>query len=374
MKKKRFLQYAAFTGLTLSLSPINLKPLLSYGRQVLAQTVEETTANQVCDRDNAAVVTIKNGKGHGSGFVVSPDGLIITNAHVVADGPRVVPVFFENGKQFPADAMGFAKGGVDLAALKIQNQRNLPTLALAKPDYAKKGYRVFAIGTPLDPIFNNTCTQGYISRIYKDGMIQHNADTNPGNSGGPLLNTQGQVIGVNTLAARTKVVIPKHPDLKAYIPGGNGINLALPIAKVNSFLTDLGNNNISASSTVPAKKEASISNISLNGQIVNGSLVEGDFIIEKKGNFVDLYSFQGEAAQQVTIEMNSQKINPFLTLYQLTPVGKRQIIATNDDRGLGDFNAEIITILPRNGVYIISAEAVERGETGNYSLRVSANP
>ena len=129
MKKKRFLQYAAFTGLTLSLSPINLKPLLSYGRQVLAQTVEETTANQVCDRDNAAVVTIKNGKGHGSGFVVSPDGLIITNAHVVADGPRVVPVFFENGKQFPADAMGFAKGGVDLAALKILNKRNLPTLA-----------------------------------------------------------------------------------------------------------------------------------------------------------------------------------------------------------------------------------------------------
>lgn len=375
MKKKRLLQYAALTAFTLcSLSVTGLGSLWSDGKQVWAQTSEEIQASQVCNRGNAAVVTIKNGKGHGSGFVVRRDGLIITNAHVVDGGPRVVTVVFENGKQFPADVIGFARGGVDLAALKIHNQKNLPTLALAKTNYAKRGYRVFAIGTPLNPIFNNTCTQGNISRIHKDGMIQHNADTNKGNSGGPLLNSQGEVIGVSTLVAATPVFDPTGKTRIGSIAGGNGINLALPITKVNSFIADVDNNRSSKVSTLPKKETPSISSISLNGQIINGSLTTSDRIYKTNGRFIDLYRFQGQVGQQIIIEMKSQKINPVLTLYQLTPEGKLKEIAANDDRGAGDFNAEIITTLPNNGFYLITAQAFERGETGNYRLRVTANP
>lgn len=382
MKKKRLLKYLTLTAFTISsLSVTTLNSLrsdtwqISQSQKVWAQTSEEIQAKQVCDR-GSAVVTIKNGKGHGSGFVVSSDGLIITNAHVVADGPEVVTVVFEDGKQLAADVIGFANGGVDLAALQIYNQKNLPALALAKLDYAKRGYNVFAIGTPLDPErYPNTCTQGYISRIHKDGMIQHNADTNQGNSGEPLLNSQGQVIGVNTLVATTPVLGIEGNKTTYSIPGGNGINLTLPIEKVNSLITDIRNNRTSKESTVTKREKPSITNISLDGRIINGSLVESDLILEGKGNFVDLYSFQGQAGQQVTIDMKSQKINPVLTLYQLSPEGEPlQEIAKNDDKGPGNFNSEIIITLPNDGLYNIAAQAFERGETGDYSLRAIAKP
>ena len=113
-------------------------------------------ANQVCTKGGAAVVTVKDGNGHGSGFLVSQDGLIITNAHVVDGSPSVVTVVFKNGKQVPADLIGFARGGADLAALKIQNRKNLPYLNLARPGTAKVGYPVFAIGSPLDADTSST--------------------------------------------------------------------------------------------------------------------------------------------------------------------------------------------------------------------------
>ena len=72
---------------------------------------QEQTASRVYQKASPAVVTVKNGSGHGSGFLVSPDGIIITNAHVVADGPRVVTVKFSNGQQASADVIGFAKNG-----------------------------------------------------------------------------------------------------------------------------------------------------------------------------------------------------------------------------------------------------------------------
>jgi serine protease Do len=117
--------------------------------RVLAQTAEEREANRVCEKASLAVVTIKNGNGHGSGFLVSQDGLIITNAHVVDGSPSVVTVVFKDGKQVPADVIGFAMGGADLAALKIQNRKNLPVLSLARSGSAKVGYRAFAIGTAM---------------------------------------------------------------------------------------------------------------------------------------------------------------------------------------------------------------------------------
>ncbi|MBD2777450.1 S1C family serine protease [Iningainema tapete] len=346
-----------------------------HSNRVLAQMAAEKEANRVCQKASPAVVTIKDGNGHGSGFLVNQDGLIITNAHVVDGSPSVVTVVFQDGKQVPADVIGFAMGGVDLAALKIQNRKNLPALSLAPSGSAKVGYRTFAIGSPLDADNRDTCTQGNISRIRQDGTIQHTASTNQGNSGGPLLNAQGEVIGVNTAVATARVFDFKG-DVVGVTPSGTGINFAIPVARVQSFLSDVRQKRVSADSTLAKQTEPSILTISLNGQVVNGSLGEGDRTLEN-GSFTDLYQFQGRAGQQVVIEMTSQKINSFLTLYQIieSDVGQQvKAIAQNDDRGAGDFNAQIITTLPKDGIYLIVASSSERGESGNYSLKATAKP
>ncbi|MCC5611969.1 S1C family serine protease [Nostoc sp. CHAB 5834] len=343
--------------------------------RVLAQTSEEKEANVVCQKGSNAVVTVKDGNGHGSGFLVSQDGLIITNAHVVDGSPSVVTVVFNDGKQVSADVIGFAMGGIDLAALKIQNRKNLPTLSLGSAGSAKVGYRVFAIGTPLDPDNRDTCTQGNISRIRKNGEIQHTANTNQGNSGGPLLNAQGEVIGVNSLVAKSPV-FDGAGNIVAYTLSGTGINFALPVEKVKSFLADVRNKRVSDESTLPRKKEPTVATISLNGQVINGSLAKGDRIAEN-GAFINLYQFQGRAGQQLVIDMTSQKINSVLILYQVSesPEGQKiKEIAENDDRGSGDFNAQIGATLPEDGVYLIFATSHERGETGDYSLKVTAKP
>ena len=211
---------------------------------------DEQEANRVCTQGSKAVITVKDGNKHGSGFVVSQDGLIITNAHVVAGSPSVVTVVFQNGKQVPADVIGFARGGVDLAALKIQNRNNLPHLSLADSGTVKVGYRVFAIGTPLKVENRGICTQGNMSRIRLDGTIQHTATIYPGNSGGPLLNTQGEVIGVNT--SGTFVSFFDSADNKVVVTASRtGISLSQPVEKVKSFLADIRQQKISSISTLP---------------------------------------------------------------------------------------------------------------------------
>jgi serine protease Do len=159
-------------------------------------------------------------------------------------------------------------------------------------------------------------------------------------------------------------------------PSGTGINLAIPATSLQSFLTGVRQNRVSFNSTVPKQREPQINAIALNGQVINGSLTEGDRTLEN-GSFTNLYRFPGRAGQQLVIEMTSQKINPLLSLYQVIESSEGtqfKEIAKNDDRGAGDFNAQIMTTLPENGIYLIVATSAERGEIGNYSLRATAKP
>jgi serine protease Do len=137
--------------------------------------------------------------GLGSGFIVSPDGLILTNAHVVADA-REVTVKLTDRREFKAKVLG-SDARTDVAVLKIE-AKDLPTVQLGDSRALRAGDWVLAIGSPFG--FENTVTAGVVSatgRTLPDDsgvpFIQTDVAVNPGNSGGPLFNARGEVVGIN---------------------------------------------------------------------------------------------------------------------------------------------------------------------------------
>ena len=168
-----------------------------------------------------------------------PIGYVVTNAHVVKGQPAVVTLIMADGKtEIPADLVGFGQNGLDLALLKINRRgQKFPAVALSKKA-SRVGDNTYAIGTPLDEAFKNTLTTGIVSAIRDDGKyIQHNAAINQGNSGGPLLNDRGEVIGVNTLGV----------SLGA---GNVGINYAIGVNLVRQFTIEARQGKSSAVATV----------------------------------------------------------------------------------------------------------------------------
>lgn len=325
---------------------------------ILAENSEEQTRIRVYEQASRAVVAIVTGTGHGSGFIVSPDGLVLTNAHVVQDAPSTVTVVLADGKQVLADVVGFAPKGLDLAALKIRNQKNMPTLRLAAPGSVRVGQSVYAIGTPLSVEFQNTFTNGVVSRLdTKSGLIQHNAAINPGNSGGPLLNSNGEVIGVNS-------AIINDTQIKRFI----GISLAIPTDLVKPFLVAVEQGNPSLVTQRQQPSNVQVQDLALNGQVVQATLKKGDRVLPNNSYF-HLYTFEGKAGQQVTIEMKSSQIDSHL--YLLLP-GRGKLVAENDDISPTDFNSRLTVTLPENGIYYVLANTFEAGESGSYSLRAVA--
>lgn len=152
---------------------------------------------------------MKRQVGGGTGFIITADGLILTNKHVVSDTTATYSVVMSNGKTY--DAIVLARDAfADVAFIKI-NATGLPIIRLGNSDAAKIGSTVIAIGNTLSE-YQNTVTKGVISGINRrveagggaagseviEGAIQTDAAINPGNSGGPLINLAGEVVGINT--------------------------------------------------------------------------------------------------------------------------------------------------------------------------------
>lgn len=143
-------------------------------------------------------------QGYGSGVIVSQDGYVLTNNHVVADADRVI-VKTQDKVEYPAKVVG-TDPKTDVAVLKIEAS-NLPVARLANSDEARVGDWVLAVGGPFG--LENTVTAGIISATGRDAVgitdyenfLQTDAAVNPGNSGGPLVNLRGEVVGINTAIA-----------------------------------------------------------------------------------------------------------------------------------------------------------------------------
>lgn len=143
------------------------------------------------------VVSIGTDKAAGSGFIVSGKGYMVTNAHVLA-GANQIQIQTSDGKVYPAKLMG-SDSFYDVALLKVDGTFN--ALPLANSDQLQVGKKVIAIGNPYGLSF--TVTEGIISALHRTGpngkteYIQTDVSLNPGNSGGPLIDTQGKVVGIN---------------------------------------------------------------------------------------------------------------------------------------------------------------------------------
>ncbi|MGB3404601.1 MAG: trypsin-like peptidase domain-containing protein [Microcoleaceae cyanobacterium] len=323
----------------------------------LAQDRTEETNVEVYEKASPAVVSIDTEKTNGSGTIITPDGLVLTNAHVVA-GETTVDVILADGETLVADVIAFGEAGLDLAVLQIRDASNLPTVPIAASASVKVGQRAFAIGNPFGQ-FQGTLTVGIVSRIDQDrNLIQTDAAINPGNSGGPLLNSQGELIGVNT------AIFTRGRG------GGNiGIGFAILVDQIPPFLQAVREGR--ALTEAPTAQPALFSQqdaepIELDGPEILGNLDNKDNILPVDNSFYDIYAFEGTAGQQVTIEMTSDEIDSYLIL--LDADGSE--LAQDDDSG-GEKNAKISITLPTDGTYTFLANSYEAGQSGTYQLKLA---
>lgn len=209
--------------------------------------VEEQRVISVYQRTSPAVVNITTqilrqsffyglipGEGSGSGFVYDHDGHVITNYHVVADANEIV-VSFGEGTELPAEVMGVDPLN-DLAVLQVDDlPEGIEPIPLGDSDTLQVGQRAIAIGNPFGQ-FERTLTVGVVSAVNRTvktdddqvlrGVIQTDAAINRGNSGGPLLNSSGRLIGVNSAL---------------FSPSGTsaGVGLAIPVNKLKQIVPEL---------------------------------------------------------------------------------------------------------------------------------------
>jgi serine protease Do len=244
----------------------------------------------------------------GSGFIISNDGYILTNNHVVG-GADEIKVKLSDGREFKATVKGTDEK-LDLAVLKIEVKGALPVAELGDSDATQVGEWVMAIGNPFG--LSQTVTAGIVSATGRvigsgpyDDYIQTDASINPGNSGGPLFNAQGKVVGINT----------------AIIQGGQGIGFAIPINMAKVVLPQLEEKGkvtrgwlgvaiqpvtpeLAKSFGVEGEKGALVADVTKESPADKAGLKSGDIIMEFDGKQI--------------LEMNS--LPRFVAA---TPVGKK---------------------------------------------------
>ena len=246
-------------------------------------------------------------QGVGSGFIMSKEGYILTNNHVVEDADQI-KVKLAGGKEFDGKIVG-RDPKTDLAIVKIVGDSDLQPLKLGNSDDLKVGNWVVAVGSPFG--LEQTVTAGIVSAKGRvigsgpyDNFIQTDASINPGNSGGPLINMQGEVVGINT----------------AIIASGQGIGFAIPINMAKEIAPQL-----------QKKGHVTRGLLGVNIQDVTPKLAKSFGLKEVKGALVDQVTSEGPAEKagieqgDVIVMLDGQAVADAKDLSRIvasTPVGK----------------------------------------------------
>lgn len=187
---------------------------------------------QLVSELGGAVVMVRTASGLGSGFLVHPEGYVVTNDHVIAGEREIsVTLFRRKGTELTKDSFENVRivasgGALDLALLKIEGtgRKDFPTVPLGSSSDLEQGERVFAIGSPLG--LERSVSEGIVSLrnrlISSKPHVQTTAEISPGNSGGPLFNYKGEVVGVN--------------NMKVVAAGAEGLGFSIPVRTLKTFL------------------------------------------------------------------------------------------------------------------------------------------
>jgi S1-C subfamily serine protease len=261
------------------------------------------TVTSIYDKSSPAIVEIDVvqtssrgrmvGEGQGSGFLINADGTILTNNHVV-EGASKVSVVFNNGKTVSANVIG-TDPVHDLALIKVDPTvvSGITPLTLADSTLVKPGQMAIAMGAPYG--LDESITVGVISGLNRSvigsqltGMLQTDAALNPGNSGGPLLDANGQVIGINTAIEAQ--------------PGATGIGFAIPSSVAKSLLPALSSGKPVQPAQTTQKVYMGISGLALNtaiAQQLNLSINQGIYIVNVvSGSPADKAGLKGSGVSQ----------------------------------------------------------------------------
>ncbi len=192
---------------------------------------EEQKNISVYEQISPAIVSIvaqlNDGVSEGTGCVVTKNGLILTGFHVV-EGAKEIEVTTSNGQTYKAKFVAKMENKRDLALIKIEPNNNLTTVTFGDSEEVRVGQKVLSIGNPFG--FSHTLTQGIISRIdYVKNRFQTDAAINPGCSGGPILNSEGEVIGISQ-----SIYNPDHNISNI------GIGFAIPSNDAVKFIATVG--------------------------------------------------------------------------------------------------------------------------------------
>ncbi|OHA40012.1 MAG: hypothetical protein A3G59_02840 [Candidatus Taylorbacteria bacterium RIFCSPLOWO2_12_FULL_47_20] len=204
----------------------------SLKKETSASSASTLTNAQIISRVKPATVYIETEYGSGSGMIISSDGYILTNGHVVK-GASSMKIHKSDGQILNAQLVGTDEYK-DVALLKV-SATGLPTVKLGNSDNTKAGSEVFTLGFPFGIIGDVSFKEGTMSRVLKDGedtFIEISAEIHPGNSGGPLVNKYAEVIGINTAKYSSETSSSGSPI-------GETIKFALPINLAKGMLDNL---------------------------------------------------------------------------------------------------------------------------------------
>lgn len=307
---------ADYKGLTLNDKPKDASISKNYTAETAFSKVSDSVVGIVCYTDK--VTSVENCDSQGSGIIITSDGYVVTNSHVINNSKTtyLIQIITSDGKEYSAGVVGY-DSRTDIAVLKMDNAKNLRVATFGNSDKIELGEDIIAVGNPGGLDYQNSITKGIVSAVNRElsstslvKYIQTDAAINPGNSGGPIVNLYGQVIGIAT----SKIVSEQY----------EGMGFAIPSTTAKEIVDSLmrkgyveGRVKIGISGTAVDSETASsmnvpqgilVAEVSSDGPCADSPLQTDDIITEIDGktvaSFADVYEIleQHKAGDKVEIK------------------------------------------------------------------------